>query len=195
MQNANRTPGDTGDEHSAHGGQERGKEEESSNGQSCGGGDERDSSQGSSGGGAERDEEDNGQAEQTGGSEHHATILERIVGITGAALVLGVIGFLFHQAFWGDESPPNIEAGLVRVVPSGDDWLAEIIVTNLGGETAAQVSIVGRLTPPGMPGQPETATVTIDYVPSGSVVQAGLYFDERPTADTLQLDVGGYARP
>lgn len=134
-----------------------------------------------------------------GGEKHEATVLERIVGLAGAAIVLAVIGFMLHEAIWGERSPPDLEVELVRVVPSGDDYLAEIRVENRGGDTAAAVTVTGRLVPPGVPGasQPEAerATAMIDYVPPASEVRAGLFFDTRPTADTLQLSADGYVRP
>lgn len=131
-----------------------------------------------------------------GNGEHQASLLERIVGLAGALIVLGVIGFMLYEAIWGERSPPDIEVELVHVVPSGDDYLAEIRVENRGGDTAMGVTVTGRLLQPGTPeAEAESATATIDYVPPESTVRAGLFFDTRPSAGTLELGADGYVRP
>lgn len=128
--------------------------------------------------------------------EHHATLLERVTGLVGAAIVLGLVGFMLYEAIWGGHSPPNIEVELVRVVPSGDDYLARIRVHNIGGNTAAGVIVSGKLVPPGTAGsKAESASVTVDYVPPGSSVEIGMFFDARPNERTLQLSADGYVQP
>ncbi|MFD2435001.1 hypothetical protein [Modicisalibacter luteus] len=62
-----------------------------------------------------------------------SSLSERLVALVGAAAVIVVAGVMFWQALYGDDSPPNVEIELVRIEPSGDDYLVEILAINSGG--------------------------------------------------------------
>ncbi len=130
--------------------------------------------------------------DQSQGAES-STISERLVAFLGAVAIVAIAGFMLWQAIQGEDSPPNVEIEIMHIKPSGDDYLVQIIAVNHGSNTAAGATVKGELLKNGKP--IETSTVTIDYVPSQSRVQAGLYFSQRPTRETLRLSVGGYYRP
>lgn len=129
-----------------------------------------------------------GQAQDSG-----SPLSERLVALVGVSAVVVVVGVMFWQAFYGDDSSPNVEIKLVHIEPSKDNYLVEILAVNSGGSTAAAATVRGELMKDGR--QIETSSVTIDYVPPHSEVRAGPYFSQEPTRQTLKLFVEGYHRP
>ena len=115
------------------------------------------------------------------------------VAALGLVLVGSSAGFMLFKAFVGDASPPQIEIDVVDVSPSGDSFLAEIRATNRGGTAAAGVVIEGALR--SAEASVETSTITLDYVPSGSQIFAGLYFARNPREFDLQVRAKGYEQP
>ncbi|MEC9483611.1 MAG: hypothetical protein UMU75_09870 [Halomonas sp.] len=111
----------------------------------------------------------------------------------GLVIVLGLSGFMFWQAVVGESSLPNIAVQPVRMVENGSSHLVELNVTNLGGRTAAGVTIKGELLHDGE--VIETSRVTISFVPPHSEAIAGLYFDHAPRKETLRLSAEGYHQP
>ncbi|MEC9483291.1 MAG: hypothetical protein UMU75_08220 [Halomonas sp.] len=130
-------------------------------------------------------------ADQSQGSS--SSLSERLVALVGAIAVVAVVGVMFWQALYGDDSPPNVKVELVRIVPNGDNHLVKILAINSGGNTAAGATIRGELIRDGR--LIESSSVTIDYVPPHSEVQAGLYFNQEPTPQALKLFANGYHRP
>jgi uncharacterized protein (TIGR02588 family) len=66
-------------------------------------------------------------------------------------------------------------------------------VINRGSSVAAGLVIEGVLSDNSS--AVETSTITIDYVPSGSQRQAGLYFTRDPRTLRLQVRPKGYVDP
>lgn len=115
------------------------------------------------------------------------------VAFLGLALVLGALGFMAYQAVAGDDSPPQVTVYTDAIFPLDHGYLVQIRAVNQGGTTAAQLAVEGKLT--GENGRAETSETVIDYVPSHSYRQGGLFFSQNPQKYPLQLRAKGYAEP
>lgn len=118
---------------------------------------------------------------------------ERVVAFLGLLLVLGSLGFLFYEGIWGDHSPPDLIVEREQIMDSGADYLVKFRARNVGGETAAKVTITGTLTRNGQP--LERTDTTLDYIPAGSEEYGGLYFSNDPRVGKLKLSASGYQLP
>ena len=105
----------------------------------------------------------------------------------------GSVGFMLYQHFAEDRTPPLVAIEVQSVVPSGDGYVVTIDVTNRGSAVASGLVIEGVLNDTAT--AVETSTITIDYVPSGSHRQAGLYFSRDPGRFNLQIRPKGYVDP
>ena len=93
------------------------------------------------------------------------------IAAVGAILVGGSAGFMLYKALFGDASPPQIEIEVVDISPV----------------------IEGTLHSPDA--NAESSTITLAYVPSGSQIFAGLYFQQDPRKFDLQVRALGYEQP
>ena len=116
-----------------------------------------------------------------------------VAAAVGLILVGGSAGFLLYQQFANDHTPPLMEIKVESVVPSGEGYVVKISVTNQGSAVASGLVIEGVLSDKSS--AVETSTITIDYVPSGSQRQAGLYFTRDPGRFNLQILPKGYVDP
>jgi uncharacterized protein (TIGR02588 family) len=116
-----------------------------------------------------------------------------VAAALGLILVAGSAGFMLYQHFAEDSTPPLVAIEVQSIVPSGDGYVVTIDVTNRGSEVASGLVIEGVLTEAATP--VETSTITIDYVPSGSHRQAGLYFTRDPARYDLEIQPKGYVDP
>lgn len=115
------------------------------------------------------------------------------IGLVGFVLVLGSIAFMLYESVMGDTSPPDIAVHQESVEPSGGGFLVTFRVANEGGSTAAGLTIEGTL----KNGKEniETSTTTIEYLPSHSEREGGLFFTLDPGQYELQLRATGYEDP
>jgi uncharacterized protein (TIGR02588 family) len=120
-------------------------------------------------------------------------LLEWLVAGIGALLVAGTIAYLVYQALWRDQAPPDVRIVALRVLALEHSHLIEFRAVNEGGEPAAQLLVEGELIGPD--GLAETAEATLDYLPSGSHRDGGLFFSRDPHGFELRLRAKGYARP
>lgn len=118
---------------------------------------------------------------------------EWVVAFFGLALVLGALGFMAYQAVAGDDSPPHVIVYTDVILPLDHGYLVQIRAVNQGGSTAAQLAVEGKLI--GENGRVEMGETVIDYVPSHSYRQGGLFFSQDPRKYPLQLRAKGYADP
>jgi uncharacterized protein (TIGR02588 family) len=121
-----------------------------------------------------------------------APLLEWVAAGVGLLLATTAVGFTLWDALFGVDGPPAIEVRLIRVTPTGHGYVAEFDAINHGGEPAAQVQIEGIVSGAG---EPDTADVTIDYIPEQSRASGGLIFERDPRAGSLKLRAKGYADP
>jgi uncharacterized protein (TIGR02588 family) len=111
----------------------------------------------------------------------------------GLLLVAGSAGFMLYKEFVRDDSPPPVEIAVDAIAPSGDGYVVKIDVINRGSSVAAALVIEGVLSDSSS--TVETSTITMDYVPSGSQREAGLYFTRDPRRFRLQVWPKGYVEP
>lgn len=120
-------------------------------------------------------------------------VLEWIAASVGFGLTLLIVGAIAWEAFADDDTPPSMQVTLERVSPVSGGYVAEIALTNQGGEPAAQVAVEGVLPLPD--GAREVAEVVFDYVPDHSTRKGGLFFRADPRHQELELRAKGYVEP
>jgi uncharacterized protein (TIGR02588 family) len=115
------------------------------------------------------------------------------IGLLGALLVFGSIGFALYEAAAGDSSPPNVKVEVQSITPVQNGYLVEFRAINEGGRTAAGLTIEGEL----RNGTEivESSDTTLDYLPSHSERSGGLFFTADPQEHQLQLRAKGYEMP
>jgi uncharacterized protein (TIGR02588 family) len=115
------------------------------------------------------------------------------IGMLGLVLVLGSIGFALYEAAAGDSSPPDVTVEVMEILPAQNGFLVEFRVINEGGTTAAGLTVEGEL----RDGAEivEASDTTVEYVPSHSERQGGLFFTQDPRQYELQLRAKGYEAP
>jgi uncharacterized protein (TIGR02588 family) len=115
------------------------------------------------------------------------------IGMLGLLFVLGSIGFLLYEAAIGDSSPPDVSVVVEEITPTSNGFLVEFRVMNEGGTTAAGLTVEGELRDGAQ--VLETSDTTIEYVPSHSERQGGLFFTVDPRQYDLRLRALGYEMP
>jgi uncharacterized protein (TIGR02588 family) len=115
------------------------------------------------------------------------------IGLLGLVLVLGSIGFMLYEAAAGDSSPPDVMVDVQEILPIQNGFLVEFRVINEGGRTAAGLIVEGELRD-GIE-IVEASDTTIEYVPSHSEREGGLFFTQDPRQYELQLRATGYETP
>lgn len=122
------------------------------------------------------------------------TPLEWAVAITGALFVLLAIGYMTWSGLQRPPDPvPRVSIRVDTVQQVNDLWLVRFTVANEGDQTAASLTVEGRLS--NADSTVEKASVTLDYVPSHSARRAGLYFQQDPRPLRLEIVPRGYELP
>jgi uncharacterized protein (TIGR02588 family) len=119
--------------------------------------------------------------------------LEWLLGSIGALMVAGAIGFLAWSGAVNGDSLPDIRVEVVRVIEQRNGWLVQVSAFNEGGSAASEVTVGGEFT--ASDGTVESAELRLDYLPSGSGRQGGLFFSRDPRAGGLKVRALGYAEP
>jgi uncharacterized protein (TIGR02588 family) len=120
-------------------------------------------------------------------------LLEWIVAAVGLVLVVSTIGFTFYRAWRETETPPAVTVTVETIVAQDAGYLVTFRALNEGEGTAAAVTVEGVLLQNGE--EIELSTASLDFVPSRSERQGGLFFTEDPEQYELQLRATGYADP
>ena len=115
------------------------------------------------------------------------------IGLLGLALVLGSIVFMLYEAAAGDSSPPDVTVRVDSILPTRNGFLVKFRVINEGGSTAEGLTVEGELR--NGTGGVETSDTTIEYVPSHSEREGGLFFKSDPRQYEVQLRAKGYEKP
>ena len=115
------------------------------------------------------------------------------IGLLGLIFVLGSIGFMLYEAAAGDSSPPDVKLEVLAIHSTENGFLVEFRALNEGGTTAATLTVEGEL----WSGTQviETSDTTIEYLPSHSERQGGLFFTQNPEQYDLQLRAKGFEIP
>jgi len=111
----------------------------------------------------------------------------------GMVLVLGSIVFVLYQAVAGDSSPPDVTVHVDSIVPTRNGFLVKFRAVNDGGSTAEGLTVEGELSN----GSEllERSDTTIEYVPSRSEREGGLFFTSDPRQYEVRLRAKGYEKP
>lgn len=115
------------------------------------------------------------------------------IGLLGLLFVLGSIGFMLYEAIAGDSSPPDVIVEIDSILPARNGFLVEFRAINEGGRAAAGLTVEGELRNGAQ--IVETSDSTIEYVPSHSEREGGLFFTLDPREYDLQLRAKGYETP
>lgn len=127
------------------------------------------------------------------GEQQAPALWERIIAVTGLALVAVLLAYLGYQAVANHAKPPFIVVEIDDVKRNPGSYLVQFSARNLGDDTAAGVLITGELTRGGV--VVESAQVTLGYIPAQSTRGGGLFFTRDPLTHALRLHASGYATP
>ncbi len=115
------------------------------------------------------------------------------IALLGLIFVLGSIGFMLYEAAAGDSSPPDVTVRVDSILPTRNGFLVQFRVVNEGGSTAEGLTVEGEL----KRGTEvmESSHTTIEYVPSRSEREGGLFFTADPRQYEVRLRAKGYEKP
>lgn len=122
---------------------------------------------------------------------------EKMVGVLGLLLVLGVVGVLLYEGFQ-PQTAAEIVTEVKSITPQAGGYLVEFQASNRGRKTAAAVVIEGALYEPGSgeAAEPlETAEITFDYIPDQSDRLGAFLFERDPRQYELRLQAKGFMDP
>ena len=119
--------------------------------------------------------------------------LEWLTAAVGLILVAGTIGFLIYQTATEKHAPPDLSVETDSFIKTEKGYLVKFSVYNKGDENAADVVVEGKIARGGE--DLETSSVTIDYSPSHSKREAGLFFTKNPKEFELNIRPLGYKKP
>jgi len=109
-----------------------------------------------------------------------------VMGGLGFVLVLGCLVVILWRTT-SSVRGPDVQLRLIETRASQGQWLAEIEAENLGGDTASQVEIEGRI-------GDENASALIDYLPASGRRTVVLGFSRNPEG-RLELRTRGWIEP
>ena len=115
------------------------------------------------------------------------------IALLGLAMVLGSIGFMLYEAAAGDSSPPDVTVRVDAILSTRNGFLVKFQAVNEGGSTAEGLTVEGELRKGTE--SVETSNTTLEYVPSHSEREGGLFFTVDPRRYELQLRAKGYEKP
>jgi uncharacterized protein (TIGR02588 family) len=107
--------------------------------------------------------------------------------------VSGSIGFLVYQAITRSSSPPDIIFNIKSIIKISNGYLVKFQAMNKGNSTAKGLIVEGQLKDGN--GDVAVSETTLDYLPSHSKREGGLFFMKDPRQFELQLRALGYEQP
>ncbi len=119
--------------------------------------------------------------------------LEWLIAAAGLILVVGTIGFLIYQAVTDKNTPPDLSVSTDSVVRTENGYLVKFSIYNKGDDNAADIVVEGKIKQNGE--DLETSSVTIDYAPSNSKREGGLFFTKNPDYFEFEIRALGYKKP
>ncbi|MFC3703698.1 hypothetical protein ACFOOL_02870 [Devosia honganensis] len=124
------------------------------------------------------------------GKNGQTHFIEWVLGGISTLIVLGLAGFLTHEALTKTGSEPVLSLQVLRVVEQEQSSAVVIAVRNAGHATAADVEVAGVID-----GDPVIRHVTLDYVPAESEREVTLNFASPLDEERLELLILGHAAP
>ena len=131
---------------------------------------------------------------ERGGAESPAKRrLEALASLIGAALAIATLGIIVRDGIREEGRPALVTLRTEAVHPHEGGYVVEVVATNEGDDTAADLLVEGSL----MQGDQavETSEATFDYVPSRSERRGGLVFSQNPQQFQLKLQAKGFIEP
>ena len=120
---------------------------------------------------------------------------EKLAGLIGLLLVLGVLGFLLYDAAQ-PQTEADIRTSVQSITAQTGGYLVLFDAANRGRTTAAAVLVEGALYEPSGGDEPlETAEMTFDYIPDQSDRTGLLLFENDPRGYDLRIRVKGFMKP
>ena len=132
-------------------------------------------------------------AEHKNGRSNTTPALEWMIGALGLILVLGTIGFLIYHALKDKNTPPDLSVQTDAVIKIENGYFVKFSVYNKGDDNAADVVVEAKIKQNGE--DLETSSVTIDYAPSDSKREGGLFFTKNPGEGIFEIRALGYTKP
>lgn len=122
-------------------------------------------------------------------------VIERVLGLGGAALVLGMAGYLLSAAW--DGQGRGSPAVIVVLSPAQSlavaGWVVPFRAINQGPAPASGLRLQAELALPD--GRRERSEVVLDYLASGAEQEGGFFFSMDPGLGRLSTRPLGYVRP
>ena len=131
--------------------------------------------------------------QREGGKLNDAPLWMWSIAFLGLAMVAGSIGFMLYEAIAGERTPPDVVVHVDLILPARNGHLVKFRAVNEGGSTAEGVTVEGELM--NGPNSIETSNTTLEYVPSHSMREGGLYFTLDPKQYELRVRAKGYEKP
>jgi uncharacterized protein (TIGR02588 family) len=100
---------------------------------------------------------------------------------------------MLYEAAAGDSSPPDVMVRVDSILTTRNGFLVTFQAVNEGGSTAEGLTVEGELR--SGTDSLEMSNTTIEYVPSHSEREGGLFFTLDPRRYELQLRAKGYEKP
>ncbi len=138
-------------------------------------------------------------SKQNGEQKRHSrderrSLVEWVTLAVSTAIVLLTAGLILSETMRADGQPAVlvVQAAFEDVRQEGDHFYLPLQVRNEGSSTVADVLLQVRLAPAG--GEPQTASITADFLAGGESVSGVAIFARRPTAETITF-VASYRQP
>ena len=129
----------------------------------------------------------------TSARQHHdISVWEWFVAAIGALLLIAVVAFTIYR-IGETRDPAAFTIEVESVVEAGGGYLANLRITNTGDETAAALTLEGKLMQGGE--EVEASTATLTYVPANSTRNAAMVFTKDPRMVTLEIRPLGFEKP
>ncbi len=121
------------------------------------------------------------------------TPLEIVIASLGFIIVIYILSFTIYEALSDDKVPPSIQIKHEKITKVESGYLVSLLIINLGDETAQNLIIEGNLK--SGENEIEKSIFTLDYLPSHSSKEAGIYFQKNPSFYKLTITPIGYQKP
>ena len=118
---------------------------------------------------------------------------EKTIGLSGFLLLCLSIGYLTWTGLTEKQTPPQIDFTVKEIQPVGATFHVQVEVSNQGSQSLSDLFVRGELKRKN--GPPEQVHARVDYVPSHSKREIGLFFVADPRIGTLKLSALGYQKP
>jgi uncharacterized protein (TIGR02588 family) len=119
------------------------------------------------------------------------TIAEWVTFATSCLVLAAVVALIVVQLF-EPRTPPAPTVSVAGTRQVGDRWFVDVVVTNEGKETAAEVQVAAQLTI----GEDVTeGDQTVDFLAGSEEHRLVFTFDDDPASGELSVTVSSFSEP